>query len=142
MKHHSRMTAVMCTAALLTLASGGPASAADSITGATGASLIEKGAAVVVTVAFRCDAGRSGVLSIRATQRIKQQQVVAGDGAVEVPCGGAEEDSLVRVVVSPRNSASHYQTGPAVLLIGLQTCVAPNDCTGTDITTEVRFTNK
>lgn len=142
MKLHTRLTAVMCTAALLTLASGGPALAADSITGATGASLIEKGAAVVITVAFHCDAERSGSLSIRATQRTKQQQVVAGDGAVEVLCAGGDQDDQVRVIVTPRNSASHYQTGPAVLLIGLQTCVAPNDCTTTELTTEVRFTNK
>jgi hypothetical protein len=142
MKLHARMTAAMFTTALLAVAGGGPASAADSISGATGASLIEKGAAVVVTVAFHCDAERSGSLSVRATQRTKQQQIVAGDGSVEILCGGGDEDSLVRVIVTPRNSTLHFQTGPAVLLIGLQTCVGPNECTSTDITTEVRFTNR
>jgi hypothetical protein len=142
MKHRSRATAIICTAALLSLASGGPASAADTITGATGASLIEKGAAVVITVAFHCDAERSGSISIRATQRTKQQRIVEGDGAVQILCPGGDEDSLVRVIVTPGDPVWRYQTGPAALLIGLQTCAGPNDCTTTEITTEVRFTNK
>lgn len=144
MKLRSRVTALLCTAALLSLASGSPASAADTVTVATGGSLIEKGAAVVITAAFHCDAGRSASIVIRATQRTKQQQIVEGDGAVDSLCGGGEqeENSMVRVIVTPRNPAWRYQTGPAIVLVGLQTCAGPNDCTTTETTTEVRFTNK
>lgn len=142
MKLYSRATAVVCTAALLGLAGGSPASAADTIAGASSGSLIEKGAAVVITVGFHCDADRSGSLNIRATQRTKQQQIVEGDGAVEILCPGGDEVSLVRVIVTPRNPAWRYQTGPAVLQIGLQTCAGPNDCRTTETTTEIRFTNR
>jgi hypothetical protein len=142
MELRSRVIALLCTASFLGLASSSPAAAADTVT-ATGGSLIEKGAAVVITTAFHCDAGRSASVLIRATQRTKQQQIVEGDGGVDTFCAGGdqEENFVLRVIVTPRDPAWRFQVGPAILHLALQTC-GPDDCTSTVTTTEVRFTNK
>ncbi|HET9443179.1 MAG TPA: hypothetical protein VFO65_07635 [Acidimicrobiales bacterium] len=81
------------------------------------ATLVARGAAVVVPVEVQCPSGATGFLNVQVTQRVGSR-IATGTGGGEVACTGGEQ--VVPVLVTAYDMA--FRRGPAVAEANLFTC--------------------
>ena len=82
------------------------------------ATLVARGAAVLVPVEIRCPAGSTGFLSVRVTQRVGSR-IASGSGSTsDFVCTGATQ--TVEVLVPAQGQA--FKKGPAVAEASLFAC--------------------
>lgn len=82
------------------------------------ATLVARGAAVLVPVEIRCPAGSTGFLSVRVTQRAGSRIASGSGGTTDFVCTGATQ--TVDVLVHAQGQA--FKKGPAVAEASLSVC--------------------
>ena len=83
------------------------------------ATIVARGAAVLVPIEVTCPAGSQGFLSTRVTQRAGRR-IASGNGFTEVTCTGSTQ--VVDVLVQAQGGGQAFKKGTAVAEATLSTC--------------------
>lgn len=92
---------------------------AMAVTVQSPATLLARGAALEVSVAYSCPSGGSGFLDLTVTQR-SGSEIVSGWDSRQVSCTGSTE--VVRIVVTPRTGGRAFKKAPVVVEAELFSC--------------------